>query len=555
MPTVPVRVSVSNLLLLLLLGMLALLFYAAVWHFSLNVPLTDDWLLVFTLTRVIDPATPWPEALRLLTEQHIDHRILGARLLILADYVAEGHLNLRTLLVGGSVCVAGFVWLLHRFFRQANRALWAILPVALLLFQPSYQEDVWWLICLLQHTLTLFLSLYLFSQIDRPGTLAQVGMLGLAALLVYSNTNGLFVWVAMLGLHLLRRRWGRAAVWAAVGAVVFGLYFWLDYSFRSKGAALALWQHPAWVLNGLVGFVGGGVAFEGRRWLGVPSAWAVVGAGVSILGLMAISGWRAVFGQKKPSASLLALLALSFVLVCTGGAAAVARGTGGLLVVGRYQIFAVLCLVVAYALLVLQLTNPRHQRLVVAGATGLAGWFWLNAWLLYGPALAHRHNALLADALNLRTYGRSVTSQAFLAVPFWQNLLQQTRERGIYAVPDFPQTAGLVQALKQTPTSADVIFRVDSAFSNVHYVPMQTISHDTLPTPTYLCLWSAQHAYLLPATPPPASFLKPLGTGRGVTSAVMPTLLLPGQYRIGWVRKDPTGRWRVTCSGQRIWGG
>ena len=362
MTPVPTRPPVSVLILWLLLGGLALLFYGAVWHYSVNVPQVDDWLFVFTFTRVLDPATPWPEALRLLTEQHIDHRILGARLLVLLAYGLEGQINFRTLVVAGSVCLAGFVWQLHVFFRRANCSRWAILPVALLLFQPSYQEDVWWLMGLLQHTLTLFLSLYLFGQADRPGTLPLVGMLLLATLLVYSNTNGLFVWVAMMGLHLVRRRWGRAALWAVAGAVVFGLYISLDFTFRSKGAWLALRQHPAWVLNGLVGFMGGGVAFEGRRWLLMPWAWAVAGVGTGVIGLLAVSAGRALFGQKKPDTGLLAVLALGFVLLCTGGAAAIARGTGSLLVVGRYQIFAVMGLVVAYALVVLQVANARQVR-------------------------------------------------------------------------------------------------------------------------------------------------------------------------------------------------
>ena len=148
-----------------LIGFLAIVFYAAIYRYAINVPVVDDLLYIDSIRRITTPGTSVAEVARVLVEQHNDHRILLSRLIVLLDYWAEGQVNYRMLTLVGSLSVAGILWQLYRVFREANLALWLIVPVALLLFQPSYQEDVWGVLCLLQHTVTLFLTLIVFRLI------------------------------------------------------------------------------------------------------------------------------------------------------------------------------------------------------------------------------------------------------------------------------------------------------------------------------------------------------------------------------------------------------
>ena len=111
--------------------LLASAFYAAILRYAINVPELDDLMFVDSMRRIFANGTTLREVARLLVEQHNDHRILLSRLIVLADYLVEGQVNYRTLTLLGSLSVAGLMWLVYRLFRQANLALWLVLPVAL----------------------------------------------------------------------------------------------------------------------------------------------------------------------------------------------------------------------------------------------------------------------------------------------------------------------------------------------------------------------------------------------------------------------------------------
>ena len=536
-----------------LITLLAALFYAAIYRYAINVPVVDDLLYVDSMRRITTPGTSFAEIMRVLVEQHNDHRILLSRLLVLTDYWLEGQVNYRTLALVGSLSVAGIGWQLHRIFGQAGLSRWLVLPLALLLFQPSYQEDVWGVLCLLQHTVTLWLTIIVFRLLARPERSAQVGALALGGLVLYSNSNGLFMWVAAVGLLALRQRWRWALVWVAGGLVLIGLYFGIDYTFVSKNSLTVVTQHPGWVVKSTLSAMGGAAYFDGRKWLLVPMLWAVMGLGVLVLLVIKISWIRALVWPKKVvSAPLVPFLGIAFVLACSTGASAITRSDGGLMVPDRYQIFCVSYLMVVYGLLVLQLPKRCETAIGLAGV-GFAGWLWLNAWLYYGPLLSEHYSAKVAEGMALKHNHYSVMSQTFGLDRDWQQRWETAMNRGIYQVPDLPEMGGVEAAMNTTP-ALDSVTRFATRTERLGFLNNDALffQQDTLATPPFLYLRSATNWYMMPAQHLPKPILKPWLPDRGAKSIVVPVMLKPGTYRLGWLRQTSPTAWLPTLTTQEI---
>ncbi|RYF77451.1 MAG: hypothetical protein EOO39_03915 [Cytophagaceae bacterium] len=531
---------------------LAAVFYIAIARYAINVPQVDDYLYIDSVRRIVAAGTPFPEILRLLVEQHNDHRILLSRLLVLADYFLEGQVNYRTLTFLGSVSIVALLWQVYRLFKQAGLAIWMLLPIALLLFQPSYQEDVWWVLCLLQHTLTLLLMIIVFRLLSRSETVAQTGALALGGLVLFSNSNGLFMWIAIIALLLLMQKWRWAIIWTVVGTVLVSLYFGVDYRFIAKDSLAAVTQHPGWVIKSIVSFAGSAVYFDQRKWLLVPGPWLVLGLGVVVLLIMGLS-WVRLLTQftKRISPVMIPFLGLAVVLIGSGVAAALTRSDGNLMVISRYQLYAVWCLIVVYVLLLLQLTGQSRKMVAFVGV-GFTGWFWLNAWLYYGPLLADRYSVQVAEGVALKQYGYSVTSQTFGLDPYWQRGWVEAMNQGIYRVPDLPEIRGISAAMQSVPVQ-DTTARFSLETRNMPHLNTnaQFIQQETLPKPDFLYLRSATHWYVLPAQRMPKPIMKPWLADKGVKSMVLPVMLKPGTYRLGWVRYTTSG-WVATVTKQEI---
>ena len=532
--------------------LLATAFYAAILRYAINVPEVDDLMFVDSIRRIFADGTTLREVARLLVEQHNDHRILFSRLIVLADYVVEGQVNYRTLTLLGSLSVAGLLWQVYRLFRQANLALWTVLPVALLLFQPSYQEDVWWVLCLLSHVITLFLMIIVFRLLTQSGTAAKLLALALGGLVIFSLSNGLLMWVAVVALLGLTRQWLWAAVWLVTGVILISLYFGIDYNFAAKDSLVTVAQHPGWIMKSLVSFAGSAVYFDQRKWLLIPGQWLVFGVGIGVLVVIALSWVRLLLRFPRPiRPELIPFLGLGLMLAGTGMVAALARSDGNLMVVPRYQLYAVWCLIVVYVLLVMQMEGRQRQVVGWVG-TLLAGWFWLNSWLYYGPQLAQRHSTQIAEGMALKQYQYSVLSQLFGRDSQWQKGWVQAMNQGIYQVPDLPAIRGIEAAMQAAPArDSTTRFTIDTRRLTHLNTDAIFIEQKTLSTPDFLYIRSAENWYLLPTQPLPKPIMKPWLANKGLKSRVLPIMLKPGTYQLGWVRQTEAG-WLATQTRREV---
>ncbi|WP_234735433.1 hypothetical protein [Tellurirhabdus bombi] len=538
-------------LLIGLLTLLAILFYVAVLGFAVNIPIVDDYLYLFSLTRLTDSATTLSQGFTLLLEQHNDHRILLSRLIFLADYFVEGTLNFKTLIFVGSLSSLGILFVIARMLNQQSVSSWALLPVALLLFQPSYHANLWWALSVLQHTVSLFGYFILFQIALKPKYTSQIGALLLALLLLYSNSNGIFAYFAVIVLLGVQGRWINAVVWLIIGVLFIGLYFTVGYDFRSQSSFQTIIQHPIWLVYSVVGFVGSVFYLDGYRWLlGIPSQAVVWVTGLVILGIFALC-WSFCFRQARyrKSAPFLVLLGLSLVLLGTAGAASLTRSDGNLLLVDRYQVYAILLLITAYLLLLFVVKKSVQQRVIV-GLAVTSGLFYVNSWLQYVPDLLNKKNSLYADAWNVQTHHQSVLSNLFLMDPFWKGWLDKGLEREQYQFPQ-PALSALNSALQQATAAASTVsFKVDSIIDPSTNSTLIELANPDLVAPDFLVLQSKDKTHVLPAlrTPERNRFTL-LTTGNwfreGTRSYFYPGPLTPGSYQLGLIRlaQQPTLQW------------
>ncbi|MFD2573710.1 hypothetical protein ACFSUS_23930 [Spirosoma soli] len=542
------RSTPTKIIVIGLIGLLLICFYVAVVRFSVNVPIVDDFMYVFTLTRLLDPAATWQKIVLLIIEQHNDHRILLSRLAFLTTYAFEGHLNFQTLIIVASLSVAGMVWLIGRLFRRAQLSSWAILPVAFLLFQPSYHANVWWALSIWQHTVTLFLYILLFYLVLKATGRYQVSAWLLGAVLVFSNSNGIVAWFTVVLLLAVNRRWKQAGIWAVSGIILAVLYYNLGYDFRSQGSFQVIIQHPVWVFKSVVSFLGGAVYLNGWRWLGIPNLWLVLGTGVSVMVIVILAWWRMFFDRVRPSVPFQVFAALALVLCGTAGAASLTRSDGHFSVIDRYQVYSVLCVISAYALALLTVKGRWNQSLVV-GMNVVGAWFCLVAWQLYPPILAEKRQQLISQTYSLEHYNKSVVDNLFLLDPYWQGLWKQAVTKGQYQFPN-TELSGVEPVLRQkaggyVATSFNVKDTVVNELSVDHDLAM--VENKTLPTPDYMLLQSTAETHILPARTLTAEQpFRASGPPIGVKTTFYPQALTPGNYRIGWLNVDgdkPVAEW------------
>lgn len=521
----------------LLSGLLAIIFYIVVFRFALNVPDIDDYAHLFTTVRLLDPATTFGEWMHLFFNQHNDHRIILSRLLVLGDYALEGHVNFRTLILVASLAVAGLFGVLLRLFRAGGLSVWTVAPVAVLLFQLSYYDNICWPLSAMQHTISLLGYFMLFPLVLKPSARAQVAGLALAALLLYSNSNGLFAWMIAVGLLGFRQQWRWAAVWLVAGAVLVGLYFGVDYDFRSQSSFSVIVQHPTWLVKSVVSFLGAAVYLDGIRWLLLPAPWVIYATGLLVLVVFAWAGFSALLQKKYgQNNAFMTLLAVALVLLATAGAAALTRSDGNLLIADRYQLYALFCVILAYAF-ILFLTADRWRRPVMILFSIVCVWFYVNSWAYYPLVLKNRTSKLVSKTYSLQRYGIAPVSDLFLIDPFWQGLWQKTLRTGLYRFPETSLGNGAV--LSDTTGTRltnrlTITTEVDPAV-NAEKIFLRS-SEET--APDFIVIRSGKQTHVLPirSFPPDRHLALLAGVyGPGFESYFYPKAVAAGDYRIGFL--------------------
>jgi hypothetical protein len=195
-------------------------FFAAVVRYSVDVPSWDDYDAVLSFSNDFLKGD-WRSRLTALFSQHNEHRIVIARLWMLACLLIFKTTNFKALILLGSSSLVGLYALLRGMVPDRPGRGWARLAVALLLFSYAYWETVYMAMAALSNLWVLLFSVWALERLVKGKTVAAMI---LAVLATYSSGAGFCAFASGVVLLALQRRYRALAAWGTVMAAAFALY-------------------------------------------------------------------------------------------------------------------------------------------------------------------------------------------------------------------------------------------------------------------------------------------------------------------------------------------
>lgn len=209
---------------LLLLLTPVVLVGVVVLYYAINIPYWDDYKVQDHLQMLISQPSAG-QKIGHLFDQHWEHRIVWTRLIFLAFYKLNGHLNyygLTLIGVSGLLVLAG---ILFAAFRRLNLPLAYFIPVPFWLFTLQSHENLIWAMASIQNFYVLVFAVgtfYALAQNTRSGRWLAVG---LAVLATFTSGNGPIVLIAGGCVLGLQRNWRWLGGWAVLTAGCLLSYF------------------------------------------------------------------------------------------------------------------------------------------------------------------------------------------------------------------------------------------------------------------------------------------------------------------------------------------
>lgn len=330
--------------LLILLPVAVAFMYVA--RFGVNVPVWDDWGIVPFIEGALRGGLRPSD----FFTQHVENRMVFPRIVMLAIALITGFNTIAHMLFV-LMCFFGTLTLLFYTFVGQERTIIKLLlfvPVASWIFSlKGHQNMLWgWQV---SFAMTQFFSVAALLTLSRGRYISAALCATVAS---FSTTQGLLLWP--VGLLLLLGKWKAFASWAAMGVVVWTVYFSGYHSPPRTPSALYLLEHPVYGIRFALTLLGSSLTWDQdlAPYLGVA---LVLFAGVAL----------ALGRAKYPFWSSLIVFSLLTVASTTAG-----RSGFGIewATRSRYASFTLLLVVAVYCVLVTLWLNNRRSpaRLAVA---------------------------------------------------------------------------------------------------------------------------------------------------------------------------------------------
>lgn len=339
-PSVSGRCRSFALLLLVALG--PALYAASILVFAVNVPVGDDYD-VLGFVNEFRAADGFEHQLRLLFSFHNEHRIVVTRIVMLLSATVQGALDFRVPIVVGNLAFMLALVVIGRMLRFRGDAIkWALLFLLTLHPQPL-RLMFYPMAGVTAYCGVLFSLLYLYFWAD-DSRLWPVA-LWCYVLTVLTIGSGIFLAVIGIPIALLKGRYARAALQAALTGVVV-----LWYAPQPSDLSYVI-EHPLTVARFfllLLGSIAQLPAF-GRAALQMACSIVLLGH----LGFLVCEGWRRRADQVAPERfamlCCLGYLLMVIGLIAVGRASAYANDVWAASLDGRYRmysmLFAALCVI------------------------------------------------------------------------------------------------------------------------------------------------------------------------------------------------------------------
>jgi hypothetical protein len=215
--------------LVYLLGILPVFVIITFYYFSvlysIDIPWFDDIENIpYFLVNWIEGAN-WAERWEAIIRPNNEHRVLTARIIVLAQYILSGGLNFRVLSFCGNLSVLVlFCFISYSYLKQKGRWYY-LLPVAFLIFNFQSYASTFMTIMSMQYQMVIVLSVMSFYFLSRNSILSFFLAVLLAWIDTFSMGNGMMVWPSGVVLLLFQLRWRDTILWLLAGALAIFLYF------------------------------------------------------------------------------------------------------------------------------------------------------------------------------------------------------------------------------------------------------------------------------------------------------------------------------------------
>ncbi|GAB4038026.1 hypothetical protein GCM10028809_55020 [Spirosoma gilvum] len=438
---------VQYFVLVVLLAIPVAIYYVTIYQNAYNFPYEDDLnsALSFIADYHFGGLSFWGK-LKLIFSQYNEHRIVFDRLIFLLDYALFGQLNFRHLILIGNLAplLIGYLFM-KVVFRglPLNQKLLYLLPVAYSLFSFQYWELSTWSMAALQNLYVIPFAMFSLYSLSRLGKGAFTAACLGAVLATYTSGNGLFTFVAGMGVLLLMKSYQRLGLWVLVAAITIGCYF-IGYIRPPYHPDIAdsLFNHTGRAINYFFTLIGSMIG-PGRAKMALVFGVLSLSVTLGLLGYL----WY----QKKLIDHLPLLGWIAFLYLTCLSLMASRSGMGvEQAFTPRYGIVAVM-LFATQALLAIETIPNRYGRLGVFGIYSLVSVFFYGS----GNNQGNRHR--LADRTLQMKYNSAIFHEKPTMVSLhWGNpetavaIFREVTPKGVFQVP--PTT---FRDLRNIPQSCD----------------------------------------------------------------------------------------------------
>lgn len=541
-----------NKISILAITLIISVFYIVCYKFSYNFFYQDDYHLLRFVTIFEDDSIPFQEKLNALYNQHNEHRIVFPRLFVLLDYYLQGHLDWKLLNVFSALYYLGIFTFFALIIKKIHLSYFYIIPVALLIFQPSAYQNFYWTISILQQVGNVFWAMFLFySLIYFQPKNFWLSIL-LIIVLTFTHGNGLFAFGVGALLLFLQKRYKHLSIWIVLMIVVAAFYFQGYYTAQNSNIAESL-SNPIRLIGCFGGFWGGFIyeLFKNKH-----QVFVTILGGLLIFSCLAIINLNLALNrlfkdfltkiQKYFPEENLFLFACFLYLSITAALVALSRSWTS--IEAGYQNRYLHNSVIALVLLYVTILHYKSINLVkIVGSIMLAMGFLFNIYSWYSTyeLIYLQKNAQEADAVNYKTNKISIANDKL----FNQNISTILGQSFNEKISVFPKS-DLADAIKNlskitvpNPVLHSIVIQKDSLLefniANSHYRAIYYLNNFSLPYQgdVYVVLQSPQNTFISATNHRRNSKINFLKTGQFFTDGFMttiPTDAMPtNEYQVG----------------------
>lgn len=405
-----------------------LLYFLYNFHFSVNFPYQDDFLLIQFIELVSEGELDFFGLIKEMFRTFNDHKAVIPRFISLVEYQLTGHLNFRFYIVLVLINIIYIFYFIYLNFKKAKLPLLYFLPAPFLFFHPLYHEISGWALNGMQHSYLTAFTVSAIILASKRTKAAFCGAMLCCFLATFTHGNGILSFPAIIFFFLCLKDFRYAIMTGVLMIVCLAIYL----AGYESGQAVNLPKDALSFFLSLFGFIGSAMSL----WAD-PIWWSAIWGAVIVVCMVLVAIRVAGIYFKRPvqvkpgTVELLTLFAFIFI---TSTVIALFRSWAGTTIASRFQIYASLSTVILYIFLVMY-TDFFCKKSVLGLVTALSIFYWGYSHYAFTGIVAAKKTTYLADVYNW-TNNRNMFSVERTIVINGSFYLLPAYKKGFFKLPE-----------------------------------------------------------------------------------------------------------------------